>query len=228
MSVDQDVLCVRGLRFAYDRARILDEVSLGVAAGESVAVVGKSGSGKSTLLSCLLGLVRPSGGEILIDGQALTRRNAARVRRERLGVVFQGGELLGELSPVENVVIAGLLAGLSSTQALARAKSLLDMLGVPSGDRTIGEFSGGEQQRVAVARALICQPRLLLADEPTGSLDADTRDEVIEVLRTVPKRFDCAMVVVTHDPVVANACGRVMRLASGRLTEEHPVAGVNN
>lgn len=225
MSLDQDMLSVRGLYFAYDSEPILDEVSLNVAAGESVAVIGKSGSGKSTLLSCLLGLMRPSAGEVLIDGEPLTPRNAARVRREKLGVVFQGGELLGELSPVENVVIAGLLAGLSSTQALDRATSLLDALGVPPGDRLVGEFSGGEQQRVAVARALIGEPRVLLADEPTGSLDIDTRDEVVEVLGTVPERFDCAMVMVAHDPVVAGVCGRVLRLTSGRLSEEHSAPG---
>lgn len=201
---------------------------MSVEAGRSIAVVGKSGTGKSTLLSCLLGLVRPSRGEIVIDGEVVTRKNAARVRRQKLGVVFQGGELLCELSPLENVVIAGLLAGLPSMEALDRARSLLDALGVPPGDRTIGQFSGGEQQRVAVARALICQPRLLLADEPTGSLDVDTRDEVIEVLCTVPERFNCAMVVVTHDPVVADSCGRVMRLASAQLTEERPVAGVGS
>lgn len=228
MSAEQEVLRVRGLCFAYHNAQILDRVSMSVEAGRSIAVVGKSGTGKSTLLSCLLGLVRPSRGEIVIDGEVVTRKNAARVRRQKLGVVFQGGELLCELSPLENVVIAGLLAGLPSMEALDRARSLLDALGVPPGDRTIGQFSGGEQQRVAVARALICQPRLLLADEPTGSLDVDTRDEVIEVLCTVPERFNCAMVVVTHDPVVADSCGRVMRLASAQLTEERPVAGVGS
>lgn len=228
LSAEQEVLRVRGLCFAYHNAQILDRVSMSVEAGRSIAVVGKSGTGKSTLLSCLLGLVRPSRGEIVIDGEVVTRKNAARVRRQKLGVVFQGGELLCELSPLENVVIAGLLAGLPSMEALDRARSLLDALGVPPGDRTIGQFSGGEQQRVAVARALICQPRLLLADEPTGSLDVDTRDEVIEVLCTVPERFNCAMVVVTHDPVVADSCGRVMRLASAQLTEERPVAGVGS
>jgi putative ABC transport system ATP-binding protein/lipoprotein-releasing system ATP-binding protein len=199
----------------------LDNIALNVLSGESVAVMGRSGSGKSSLLSCILGLVKPDSGEIMIDDQKVVsgrRSRMAKIRREKLGIVFQSGELLPELSSTENVLIAGLLAGQPIAQARERCAKLLEQLGIPAGTRTISEFSGGERQRVAVARALMNQPRLLLADEPTGSLDPQTRDQVIEMLFEVPATYGCALVVVTHDPVVAERAGECYWLEEGILS----------
>lgn len=208
--------------FQYGSRRILDDISLTVSTGEAVAVRGKSGSGKSTLLSCVLGLITPSRGTIKVDGQVVVKRTAARLRRQKIGMVFQSGELLPELSPLENVIIAGLLGGLDIGAARERATQLLTRLDVPPGDRAIGQFSGGEQQRVAVARALMNRPPLLLADEPTGSLDTETRDHVVKLLHSLPADFECALVVVTHDLAVAQGCDRLANLADGRLAEIRP------
>ncbi|WP_205730193.1 ABC transporter ATP-binding protein [Blastococcus sp. TF02-8] len=201
---------------------ILDDVDLEVDAGDSVAVVGRSGSGKSSLLSCVLGLIPPSAGTIVVDDVAITglrRSGLSRMRREKLGMIFQTGELLVELSPRENVMISGLLAGQRPREAAAKADHLLEALGVPDGARSIAEFSGGERQRVAVARALMNDPRLLLADEPTGSLDPPTRDQVVDIIFDVPRRFGCALVVVTHDPEVARRATRLTQLSGGVLRE---------
>lgn len=210
------------MTFRYGDRRLLRDVSFDLHAGDSLAVVGRSGSGKSTLLACILGLDVVADGVVRVDGDVVDARRpraVARLRREKLGVVFQGGELLPELSPQENVLIAGLLGGLPRRVAQERTVELLSRLGVPEGKRLVGEFSGGEQQRVAVARALVNRPRLLLADEPTGSLDTETRDEVVRLLGSLPEVFDCAMVIVTHDEVVARACARVARLKDGCLAE---------
>jgi putative ABC transport system ATP-binding protein/lipoprotein-releasing system ATP-binding protein len=207
------VLAVQDLSVAYGDRQVLHGLTFSVMPGTSTAVTGPSGSGKSTLLNCILGLTRPDTGAVLIDGTDITEsptRQAARLRRETIGMVFQSGELLPELSPVENVMVSALLAGRAVDHARHDAEELLARLGVPPGARSITEFSGGERQRVAVARALINQPRLVLADEPTGSLDPETRDAVSDVIFGLPEQFRCGLVVVTHDPVVANhATGRV-------------------
>lgn len=210
-----EVLTIRDLSVSFGTRQVLDGLNVAVNAGESVAVTGSSGSGKSTLLNCVLGLVRPDAGSIVIDGVDMagaSRKDAARARREKIGMVFQSGELLPELSPVENVMVSALLAGQDPGQARHDAEDLLQRLGVPAGVRSVTEFSGGERQRVAVARALINRPRLVLADEPTGSLDPSTRDTVIEIIYGLPARFDCALVVVTHDPVVADRADRRLML----------------
>ncbi|MGL5809181.1 MAG: ABC transporter ATP-binding protein [Nocardioides sp.] len=225
MTAEESALSVEGLSFGYGGRAILNDIDFRVAAGESLAVVGRSGSGKSTLLSCVLGLLVPATGSVHIDGVTVDARRAravARLRRAKVGMVFQGGELLPELSPVENVVVAGLLGGLPAQVARSRADELLTRLGVPDGRRVIGEFSGGEQQRVAVVRALMNRPRLLLADEPTGSLDVETRDEVADLLHGLPQAFGCAMVIVTHDPAVATRCTRVASLTNGELRDGVP------
>jgi len=217
-----EVLSVDAVNLAYGARHVLAGVTMQVSAGEAVAVMGRSGSGKSTLLSCILGLIRPDGGEIRVDGEKVRAGRlgrTARLRREKIGMVFQSGELLPELSPTENVTIAGLLGGQSVREANARCAELLSRLAVPRGHRTISELSGGERQRVAVARALMNRPALLLADEPTGSLDLETRDHVADLLFEVPAEFGCALVVVTHDPAIAQRAGRSYRLAGGALWE---------
>jgi putative ABC transport system ATP-binding protein/lipoprotein-releasing system ATP-binding protein len=227
-GLSEQVLVVSGLTYSYGGRRILDGADLTVHSGESVAIMGSSGSGKSTLISCVLGLLSPAEGTIEVVGQRVRRgvsARSARLRREAIGVVFQAGHLLPELTPVENVAIAGMLAGMSGVKATLRAESLLDHLQVPSGSRSVTEFSGGEQQRVAVARALMNSPRLLLADEPTGSLDPENRDNVLDVLSTLPKEFGCAVVVVTHDPVAAARMDHVVRLVEGRFVVSELAVG---
>nr|WP_206209725.1 ABC transporter ATP-binding protein [Streptomyces sp. SID10362] len=199
--------------------RLLDGADLAVPAGSSVSVMGPSGSGKSTLLMCVMGLIRPQSGLVEVVGQDVTRLSAralAAHRRRHVGMVFQFGELLPELTPVENVMIASLLAGDAVNEARSRAESLLTRLGVPEATAT-QDLSGGERQRVAVARALVNMPELLLADEPTGALDGEQREAVADLLFSTPREHGCALVVVTHDPMVAGRADVRLHLHEGRL-----------
>ncbi|ANW18764.1 ABC transporter ATP-binding protein [Streptomyces clavuligerus] len=216
---DGTVLAIGGLDYSVAGRRLLNGLELELRAGESVAVTGPSGSGKSTLLSCVLGLIRPNGGTVAVAGADTTGLRGAALARHRsrhIGMVFQFGELLPELSPVDNVALAALLAGTAKDSAYRRAEELLDELEVPRAD-TSGELSGGERQRTAVARALINSPSLLLADEPTGALDAATRDKVTELLFAMPARHGCGLLLVTHDLTVATHAERVLSLDDGRL-----------
>lgn len=202
---------------------MLHGVDLVVREGASAAVVGPSGSGKSTLLSAVLGLVRPSAGEVWIGDRCVSRMGRAelaQVRRHSVGMVFQDGELVPELEPVENVAMAALIAGVPAAEAWRRAAGLLDELEVPSGRRSTGVLSGGERQRVAIARALVNRPRLLVADEPTGSLDAERRNAVADLLFSVPARWRTALVVVTHDDEIAARADATATLRDGRLIQE--------
>ncbi|MYT12312.1 ATP-binding cassette domain-containing protein [Streptomyces sp. SID4951] len=213
---------VSGLRYEVADRVLLDGVDLQVCAGESAAVVGPSGSGKSTLLGCVLGLIRPAQGQVEVAGQDVVRMRQRALERHRsrhMGVVFQFGELLPELTPVENVALAALLGGTPSNQAYERAETLLRDLGVPYDGAPTGQLSGGERQRTAVARALINQPAILLADEPTGALDRATRDSVTKLLFDVPKRWGCALVVVTHDIEVADRADRCLELTGAALVQ---------
>ncbi|MGX2994829.1 ABC transporter ATP-binding protein [Streptomyces sp. JNUCC 64] len=217
---EQSALSATGLRYEVPGRTLLDGVTLSVASGRSVAVTGPSGSGKSTLLMCLLGLTRPKSGRIVIAGQDITRLRAGRVakhRRDTIGMVFQFAELLPELTPVENVALAALLAGRKRADAFDRAEELLEELGVPTHGAATADLSGGERQRAAVARALINRPALLLADEPTGALDADNRDSVGALLFSLPKRWNCGLLVVTHDQTVADRADEHLELRQGKL-----------
>ncbi|WP_067453106.1 ABC transporter ATP-binding protein [Actinomadura macra] len=221
MTVRAPALQIEGLRYEIGDRVLLDDLDLQVSAGHSLAVTGPSGSGKSTLLMCALGLVKPDSGTVSVAGKDMTRLSAralASHRRRHLGVVFQFGELLPELSPSENVAIAALLAGVDRRKAYADARDLLRWLGVPE-QGTTGLLSGGERQRTAVARALVMEPTLVLADEPTGALDQRTRETVADLLFDIPARRGCALVVVTHDPAVAGRADAQVSLDSGRLVE---------
>lgn len=192
---------------------------------ESLAVIGMSGVGKSTLLSAILGFHPIDAGRIVVAGVSIgdaKPRELATLRRHTIGMVFQSGELLDELSPLENVALPALLAGMTVHEATERAGSLLRRLGVPVESRSILEFSGGERQRVAVARALVNDPKLLLADEPTGSLDPVSRDAVANLIFDLPSAFGVGVVVVTHDHSLAGRADRQCRIRAGRL-EEIPV-----
>lgn len=212
---DGSPLIARDVTVSYGQRRVLAGVDLYVHPGEILAVLGPSGTGKTTLLSCLGGLTRPDSGSIQVGGVEITRLSSARrarLRLERIGFVYQGADLLPELDPVENVMLPALLAGAGVTATRERAVVLMAELGVRTEAGT-AELSGGEAQRLALARALIGEPTVLLADEPTGSLDAATRDEVLDLTVARVRRHGLAAVVVTHDEVVAARADRTLDLA---------------
>jgi putative ABC transport system ATP-binding protein len=198
---------------------ILREIDLDVTRGEAVAVVGASGSGKSTLLAILAGLDTPTSGDVTLDGESLTSLDEdarARLRAMNVGFVFQSFQLLASLTALENVMLPLELA--NDVDAEARAKSILKRVGL--GERLHHyprHLSGGEQQRVALARAFVVQPKLLLADEPTGSLDADSGAEVITLLFEMNREYGTTLVLVTHDEGLAKRCSRIVRLTAGRI-----------
>ena len=201
---------------------VLRDLDLTVEAGEMVAIVGASGVGKSTLLHVLGGLDRVDQGSIAIDGAELTSMRDADVvafRNRRVGFVFQFHHLLPEFSAIENAEMPMRIARTPIREARAHAAALLERVGL--GERLEhrpGMLSGGEQQRVAVARALVMQPSILLADEPTGDLDEQTADSLHALLRDMHLSYGLTSVIATHNPRLAAACDRVLRLEGGRLT----------
>jgi len=201
--------------------RVLDGASLHVQAGEVVAVLGRSGTGKSTLLHLIGGLDRPEAGVISVAGQRVTgagERALSRLRGARIGFVFQFFHLLPELSGEANVLLAGRVRG-ASPDAAARGRSLIDELGLrPVAASLPHQLSGGEQQRFAIARALVNDPAVLLADEPTGNLDVQAGAEVLRLLRAGADEGR-AVVMVTHESAAANIADRVLTLRGGRLVE---------
>jgi lipoprotein-releasing system ATP-binding protein len=215
----------RGLRKTYRDAehevQVLRDIDLEVASGELVAIVGPSGSGKTTLLYLLGALDRPDQGSVEIgdiDLASLDGARLARFRNRTLGFVFQFHQLLPDFTALENVMIPSRIAGRPAEEALARARSLLAEVGLD--DRAAhfpNQLSGGEQQRVAICRALVLEPPLLLADEPTGNLDPATGRRVLDLLIDLHQRRGMTGVLVTHNPEVANRCARVWRLEDGVL-----------
>jgi len=197
--------------------RVLDDVSLEVDAAEVIAVLGRSGSGKSTLLHVLGGLDRPDAGTIMLAGQNITEqrpRALARTRLRHVGFVFQSFQLIEELSGEENVLLPARLPG-ALRGGEQRARRLIDELGLTEiASRRPHELSGGEQQRLAIARALVNDPEVVLADEPTGNLDQDNGATVLALLRNLTRR---AVVIVTHEPEAAGIADRVLHLRDGRL-----------
>jgi putative ABC transport system ATP-binding protein len=200
----------------------LKNVSFQVEDGETVAIVGPSGSGKTTLLGLLAGLDRPSGGRVLLDGTdlgALSEDERARLRREKIGFVFQSFQLIPTLTARENVAVPLDLAGASG--GAARADELLERVGLGGrGHHYPSQLSGGEQQRVAVARAFIHRPSILFADEPTGNLDAATGERVIGLMTELNREIGTTLVLVTHDLELAGRARRVIRLADGAVVSD--------
>jgi lipoprotein-releasing system ATP-binding protein len=201
--------------------RVLLGLDLDVAEGEMVAIVGASGVGKSTLLHVLGTLDRPDAGSLLLaeeDVLAMAEARRSVFRNRTLGFVFQFHHLLPEFSALENVAMPLLIAREDGAKARARARALLTEVGLEHrADHRPGALSGGEQQRVAVARALAASPRALLADEPTGNLDRETGERLGQLLRSLNRDKGLSVVVVTHNPDLARSCDRVLRLSGGRL-----------
>ncbi len=211
----------RGFRQGRAELRVLEGAELSLAEGEIVALVGPSGAGKSTLLHIAGLLERPDQGEIRIGGEAcggLSDDRRTAIRRKFLGFVYQYHHLLPEFSAAENIVLPQMIAGVAKRAARARARDLLERMGLgPRADHRPGQLSGGEQQRVAMARALANSPRLLLADEPTGNLDPATAERVFDELLSLVRGAGLAALVATHNPDLARRMDRIVRLVGGRL-----------
>lgn len=210
--------------FAGARARVvLQGISLELAAGEYVAVMGESGAGKSTLLNLIAGLDVPDAGRILVDGQdvgALGDAQRTRLRRARMGFVFQAFHLLPHLSVARNVGLPLALNGVAAAAVASRAQEILAAVGMLDRQHDLpNQLSGGEMQRVAIARALAHRPGLVLADEPTGNLDADSAAEVLALLRAQLERDNAAGILVTHSEVAAATADRIYRLTQRGLQE---------
>jgi len=226
--MSQSVIHADGVCKVYPRAdgdvRALDGVSLTVAVGETVAVTGPSGSGKSTLLSLIAGLDRPSAGELTVLGQRLSdlrEDDLADLRRRHMGFVFQNYHLIPTLSVWENVMLPLLPQLGNSLELKARALHCIEHVGLEKRIRHLpGELSGGEQQRVGLARALVTDPTLILADEPTGNLDAESAGIILDLLFGLVKDGGRTVLLTTHDRNVARRCARELHMRDGRLAVE--------
>jgi len=207
---------------SFGQTPALQGASLSVASGEIVAIMGPSGSGKSTLLHCLAGIFQPDRGEVWFEGQRLDRLGETKrtqLRRTAFGFVFQFGQLVPELSAADNIALPLLLNRVSRKAAYRDAASWLQRLGLDElGARRTGELSGGQAQRVALARALVTGPKVLFADEPTGSLDSLTGEMVLDLLVGVAREEGTTVVLVTHDARVAAYAGRAVMVRDGRVT----------
>src|SRR6266699_1420688 len=232
MTENSPALVVRGVRKTFEAenapVRALRGVNLTIEAGDFAALMGPSGCGKSTLLNLVAGLDTPDEGEIEVAGELVTGRSEddlARMRRRHVGLVFQFFNLLEGMTVLENVALPAVIAGRKRKMAETRARDLLDLLGI--GDKATavpGVLSGGQRQRLAIARALANDPTLLLADEPTGALDSEGGDEVIELLRRLHSGGQ-TIILVTHDDDVAEAGDRIVRMRDGRIVDPEPAIG---
>jgi putative ABC transport system ATP-binding protein len=216
------MLSCQGLEKSFGKTPALRGVDFAVSTGELVAITGPSGSGKSTLLHCLAGIQRPDRGEVFLRDSRideLDSRARTLLRRREFGFVFQFGELVPELTAVENVALPLLLEGVPRSQAMERSRQWLEKVGVPElADRAPSELSGGQRQRVAVARALVHDPAVLFADEPTGSLDSLAAENLLELLVGLGESSDLTLLIVTHDPRVAAYGQREIVIRDGLAT----------
>ncbi|WP_244945504.1 ABC transporter ATP-binding protein [Couchioplanes caeruleus] len=210
------------MEFSFGRTPALRGANLAVEAGEIFAIMGPSGSGKSTLLHCLAGILVPGSGEIRFGGariDSMSETQRSLLRRERFGFVFQFGQLVPELTAVENVALPLLLNGVRRAQALRSAHGWFERLGLEGlQSRRSGELSGGQAQRVALARGLVAEPEILFADEPTGALDSLTGEHVMELLVSTAREQGTTVVLVTHEPRVAAYADREAMVRDGRVT----------
>jgi lipoprotein-releasing system ATP-binding protein len=222
MTIIQAVDLVKDYKISKDKSlRVLDHINLEVYEGEIVSIVGASGAGKSTLLHLLGTLDKPTTGEVLFEGKNVFHLNGdklAKFRNTKIGFVFQFHYLLPEFTALENVAIASMISGKSLKDAQEPARILLDDVGL--GDRVDhkpSELSGGEAQRVAVARALINSPKIIFADEPTGNLDSKNSDEVIKLIFELRKKYHQTFVIVTHNEQFASMTDRTLKMLDGKI-----------
>ncbi|HYO09841.1 MAG TPA: ABC transporter ATP-binding protein [Tepidisphaeraceae bacterium] len=229
--MNEAIIETRGLtrrfRSGAKTITVLSDVTLSIARGEFVAVMGRSGSGKSTLLALLAGLDRPSEGSVSFDGEAIEAMSEdmlALLRRRKVGFVFQSFQLLGNFTALENVMLPVELLG--GKDARGRAGALLERVGLAGrGHHYPSQLSGGEQQRVALARAFASDPAVLMADEPTGNLDGENGKIVLDMMLQLRRDHGTTLVLVTHDPGLAHLSDRVIRLRDGRVVDEADAAG---
>jgi putative ABC transport system ATP-binding protein len=218
------ILAAHAVTKSFGSTPALRGATLAVAAGEVLAIMGPSGSGKSTLLHCLAGILRPDAGEIVFDGRrldTLSENERTLVRRDRFGFVFQFGQLVPELPVLENVMLPLLLGHTTRREARRAATTLLDRLDLAGlHRRRPGELSGGQAQRVAVARALVTRPKVVFADEPTGSLDSLAGETVMDLLLTAAKEQAATVVLVTHDARVAACADREVLVRDGEVSSD--------
>jgi putative ABC transport system ATP-binding protein len=203
----------------------LAEVSFSIEHGDFVAIIGPSGSGKSTLLNLLGGLDRPTHGKIMIDGEDISKipnSELAKIRNQKIGFVFQSFNLISRISAVENVELPLLVTTMTRPEIRKRALYLLDQFGIKGkADRKPGQMSGGEQQRVAVARALATDPLVLLGDEPTGNLDTKSTQVMIDLFTKLNREMKKTVVIITHNLDIASKCRKVISIRDGRIVEIH-------
>jgi ABC-type lipoprotein export system ATPase subunit len=223
VSARDAVLAVSSLVKTYGARRVLDDVSFSVGPSERVALTGPSGSGKTTLLNCLGGVDRPDSGAILLLGKniaTLPSDGLARLRRERVGTIFQFFHLLPTLTAAENIELPLQLLGVPPRERLGRVRALLDRVGLAARAEALpSQLSGGEQQRIAIARALVHRPGLILADEPTGNLDSVNGANILALLRELTDETHTALVLVTHSEEAAAICHRAVHLRDGRVLQ---------
>ena len=220
-----EILRARELARTYDSngatVLALRGVDMAVEQGELVAVMGPSGCGKSTLLNLLGGLDRPTAGEVFLGGERidnLSEGKRAVIRRRQVGIVFQAYNLIGNLTVADNIELPALIAGLSSKEARARRVALSEELGIADkSDAVPAKLSGGEQQRVAIARAVVNRPLLLLADEPTGSLDSENSRMVLDILLELNQSSGQTIIIITHDPEAASTANRILEMRDGKI-----------
>ena len=221
------MISLEGVSKVYRTDRIetlaLDGVSLTLGAGEFVSIMGPSGCGKSTLLNLIGLLDAPSTGRVLLDGAPVATyndRQVARLRNEKIGFVFQSFHLIADLTVLDNVELPLLYRSMAATERKRRALAALERVGLASRvDHFPGQLSGGQQQRVAIARAIVGEPKVLLADEPTGNLDSQMGDEVMAILHGINRDAGTTIAMVTHDPRLADATDRVVRMFDGRQVQ---------
>lgn len=213
---------LKDIRKSYGTLKVLDDISLSIRDGEIMTIVGPSGAGKTTLVQIAGTLDTPDSGSVLYDGEELTRlpdRRLSAFRNRNIGFIFQFHQLLPEFTALENAALAAMIAGDSRSRALGKARELFDLLGIADrAGHKPAQLSGGERQRAAIARALVNKPRIVFADEPTGSLDSRNRDEILALIADLNRTLGQTFVIVTHDPLLCRIAHRVVSMADGRIT----------